>query len=726
MDVDELQLPSQVKELLKNLGYRTLYPPQEEAVKKGVLEGKNVLITTPTASGKTLVALMCAAKAILEGKKVVYLTPLRALASEKYDEFASIVNLTKPDGTKPTLSISTGDYDKRSDYLKDRDLLILTNEKFDSMLRLDPGWIERIGLIVFDEIHLLNEGDRGPVVEMLVSRFLSSPVKAQIIALSATVSNHRDVASWLKAETVYNRWRPVKLIEGAYCSGRIVFSDGRTLETARSSYGPAIDCASLMLKDGGQVLIFAENRRNSISLAEKATQVASGLLTREEGERLRLVYGEIVASDELTEVGRRLANCVLKGSAFHHAGLPPSYRRIIERAFREGLIKILCATPTLAAGVNLPARAVIINSLSRYNSEWGQSEDISVLEYKQFCGRAGRPKYDSVGYAITVLRFDDIDSFFEHYVNGIPEPLYSKLIDNEILRNHLLATVVSFPAISEKELYTFFSNTFLGYQRRPQFVSSKVKLNLAYLKVNGLVEEEGGRYVATEFGKNISYLYISTSTGIHYRTVLEYYRSHKIGSELDEDLVLLAAVLSEDFEPKFPLRKTDFRVYDEMVAGRSSLSSIIGDLFTPSQFDDVGRSYLGIKAWIDEKSENEIYERFSIEPGDLYRQVESIEWLTHAFSRTSSLFGVRALQKAAEALEKRIRYGVKSELLELTQLEGVGRVRARLLYSRGLRTLDDLRNARESDIARIPKLGPIVAKKIKEQVQRPSQLLHNT
>ncbi|MGQ9781287.1 MAG: DEAD/DEAH box helicase [Nitrososphaeria archaeon] len=722
MDVDELPLPDQVKELLKGLGYRTLYPPQEEAVKKGVLEGRNVLITTPTASGKTLVAMMCAAKAILEGKKVVYLTPLRALASEKYDEFTPISNLTKSDGVKPTISISTGDYDKRSDYLKDRDLLVLTNEKFDSMLRLDPGWIERIGLIVFDEVHLLNEGDRGPVVEMLVSRFLSSPVKTQIIALSATVSNYRDVASWLKAEAVYNRWRPVKLIEGAYCSGKVVFSDGRTLETARSSYGPAVDCASLMLRDGGQVLIFAENRRNSISLAEKVALVASSLLTREESERLRSVYEEIVTSDELTEVGRRLANCVLKGSAFHHAGLPPSYRRIIEKAFREGLIKVLCATPTLAAGVNLPARSVIINSLSRYNSEWGQSEDISVLEYKQFCGRAGRPKYDSIGYAITVLRFDDVDSFFERYVHGIPEPLYSKLIDNEILRNHLLATVVSYPAISEKELCTFFSNTFLGYQRRPQFVSSRIRMNLAYLKVNDLIEEEGSRYIATEFGKNISYLYISTSTGIHYRTVLEFYRSHKIDAELNEDLVLLAATLSEDFQPKFPLRKADLRAYDAIfLEGKPSLSSIIGGLFAPSQFDDVGRSYLAIKEWIDEKSENDIYEKFSIEPGDLYRQVESLEWLTHAFSRISSLLGVRELQRTATALEERIRYGVRKELLELTQLEGVGRVRARLLYSRGLKTLNNIRDAKESDIARIPKLGPVVAKKIKEQVRKSYQ-----
>jgi len=720
MNVDELQLPDQVKAHLKGLGYSTLYPPQEEAVNRGVLEGKNVLLTTPTASGKTFVAMICAAKAILEGKKVIYLTPLRALASEKYEEFKVLEGLVKPDGTNPSVSISTGDYDKRSDYLKNKDLLILTNEKFDSMLRIDPDWIERIGLVVFDEIHLLNDGDRGPVVEMLVSRFLSSPYKAQIIALSATVSNYKDVASWLKAETIHSTWRPVKLLEGAFSSGQIIFYDGKKIETMRSRYGPAVDSAYSMLKDGGQVLIFAENRRNAISLAEKATNVSSIFLSNEDSAKLKSVYDEIVTSDEITEVGRRLANCVIKGSGFHHAGLPPHHRRVVERAFREGLIKILCATPTLAAGVNLPARTVIINSLSRYNSEWGQNEDIGVLDYKQFCGRAGRPKYDKIGYAITVLRNDDVESFFERYVKGSPEPLYSKLIDNDILRNHLLAIVVSFPGISEKDLCSFFSHSFFGNQRRPQFVASKIKVNLAYLKINDLVEEEGGRYIATEFGKSISLLYIGTSTGIHYRSMIDYYKRLGNITFSDEDLVLLAIVLSDDFKPKFRIRKVDLETYSDTLSSEmlSFLDSISEKSFTFSQFDEVGRSFLALKSWISEKTENEIYEKFSIEPGDLYRQIESAQWLTHAFSRISALLGARRLSPVASILEERVKYGVSETLLELTQLEGIGRVRARLLYSKGYKTLNDLRNAKESDIARIPKLGLIIAKNIKKQISR--------
>jgi len=718
MHVDSLPLPDQVKIMLKDLGYRTLYPPQEEAVKKGVLDGKSLLLTTPTASGKTLVALMCAAKAVLENKKVVYLTPLKALANEKYEEFKSLSILSKADGSRPSIAISTGDYDVRSDFLKEKDVLILTNEKFDSMLRQDPGWIERIGLVIFDEIHLLNEDDRGPVIEMLVSHFLSSSKRPQIIALSATVSNYRDIASWLGTEVVNMPWRPVKLIEGVYHDGHICFYDGRRLETLKSDYGPAVDVAYTMLREGGQVLIFSDNRRNAVSLAEKATVVSSKFLTGSDVEELKKAYEKIVSSEEFTEVGKRLANCVLKGSAFHHAGLPHSHRALVEEWFRKGCIKILCATPTLAAGVNLPARTVIINSLSRYHSEWGQSEEISVLEYKQLCGRAGRPKYDDVGYAISILRSGDTETFFEHYVKGSPEPIYSKLINTEILRNHVLAVIVSFPGISEKELCNFFSHTLFGYQRRPQFVLSKIRSCLSYLKLNGLIEEEGGRYISTEFGKNISFLYISTSTGVHYKAILEDYRNLR-GKNLveDEDLILLSAVTSDDFQPKFYLRNSDYVKFEDLIEKKLAPIFNIFTSINYSVFEEAGRSFFSLKEWVNEKTENEIYENFSIEPGDLYRQVESAQWLVHAFSRLSSLFGLRGLQTLSSSLEERLRYGVKGELLELTRLEGIGRVRARLLYSHGFRSIEDLKKADEREIARVPKLGPILAKRIKEQLQ---------
>jgi helicase len=717
MHVDELPLPEQVKIMLKNLGYHKLYPPQEEAVKKGVLEGKSMLITTPTASGKTLIALMCAAKAVLENKKVVYLTPLKALANEKYEEFKSLSLLSKNDGINPSIAISTGDYDVRSDYLKEKDVLVLTNEKFDSMIRQDPSWIERIGLVIFDEIHLLNEDDRGPVIEMLISHFLSSPNRPQIIALSATVSNYRDIASWINAEIVNMSWRPVKLIEGVYHNGQIIFYDGKRFETIRSDYGPAIDVAYTMLKDGGQVLIFSDNRRNAVSLAEKATVVSSKFLTESETEKLKEVYEKIMFSEEFTEVSKKLANCVLKGSAFHHAGLPHSHRTTIEDAFREGVIKILCATPTLAAGVNLPARTVIINSLSRYHSEWGQSEEISILEYKQLCGRAGRPKYDDIGYAITILRSGDTETFFERYVKGSPEPIYSKLINTEILRNHLLAVIVSFPGLSEKEIYSFFSRTLFGYQRRPQFVVSKIRSALSYLKLNGLIEEEGGRYISTEFGKNISFLYISTSTGIHYKTILEEYRNLRNKSLVDEeDLILVSAVTSEDFQPKFYLRNSDYTEFGHIIENKLGPIFSIFTSISSKGFEEVGRSFLSLKEWINERTENEIYNKFSIEPGDLYRQVESAQWLVHAFTKLSNMFGVKNFQTTSSLLEERLRYGVKNELLELTRLEGIGRVRARILYSHGFKTINDLKKAREQDIAKIPKLGPTLAKKIKEQL----------
>ena len=124
---------------------------------------------------------------------------------------------------------------------------------------------------------------------------------------------------------------------------------------------------------------------------------------------------DLLNGDE-TELTHTLAQLVKNGVAFHHAGLNPSSRKIVEDVFRSGLIKVITATPTLAAGVNLPARRVVISSITRYDYECGASIPISVLEYKQLCGRAGRPQYDTYGEAITIAPNANTEEFFEHYV----------------------------------------------------------------------------------------------------------------------------------------------------------------------------------------------------------------------------------------------------------------------------------------------------------------------
>ena len=242
--VVDVDIPNQLKVILNELGYKTLYPPQEEAVKQGLLEGKSLLVTTPTASGKTLIAMLATAKTVLDrNAKVVYLTPLRALASEKFNEFKIFENITKRDGGKVRVMVSTGDYDSASEGLKDGDIIILTNEKMDSVIRHGAEWIDDVGLFVADEVHLLGDKERGPTLEMMLTKVRMMQSKAQLLALSATVTNADDIASWLGCELISVNWRPTELIEGVYDYGSIKLQDGDVRSVENTGRGASIDLA---------------------------------------------------------------------------------------------------------------------------------------------------------------------------------------------------------------------------------------------------------------------------------------------------------------------------------------------------------------------------------------------------------------------------------------------------------------------------------------------------
>ncbi len=703
----DLDLPEQFKNLLRNLGYETLYPPQEEAVKHGLLEGRNMLVSTPTASGKTLIAMMAAAKKVLEdGAKVVYLTPLRALASEKHDEFKALESLKKDDGSNIRVMISTGDYDSPGEHLRNGDIIILTNEKMDSLVRHGAGWIRDAGLFVADEVHLLGDRERGPTLEMMLTKISALWGKAQLLALSATVTNSDDIAEWLGCESVDMNWRPTELIEGVYDYGSVKLHDGSTMPIKSTNRGAAIDLAADSISKGGQTLIFAETRRRAASLALKACDVVKHLLSEDEKEKARQRAKEISDTDD-TELTENLAYAVGNGAAFHHAGLNPASRKLVEDSFRQGLIKVLTATPTLAAGVNLPARRVVISSITRYDYEYGASVPISVLEYKQLCGRAGRPKYDKYGEAIIVAPESNAEEIFEHYVHGRPEPIRSKLIDDRAVRVHLLSTIASMPEIKRTEIDDLFSKTLLARQYRESAIGEKIEAVLDYLVREEMVAEKDEGLVATKFGKRTSLLYIDPLTAVEFRRAVT--TARKGGKHTLGLLHLLTGCA--DFYPKLQLRNKDI---DEM---RMLIDQYGDELLYDLTEYDCSRSLLALYAWIQELSEKRILERTGVEPGDMYRIVETSDWLLYTLHQIAKLFGRQDLPKEINVIRQRVRYGISEELIPLVSLEGIGRVRARTLYGAGFRDLASLKKADVDRLARIPKIGPALAKQIKKQLE---------
>ena len=198
---------------------KKLRPAQEKAIKKGLLKGKNLLICTPTASGKTLIGEIAAMKSILEGKgKAIYIVPLKALASEKYKDFK------KRYGGVAKIALSIGDIDSKDTYLAEYDLIITVSEKLDSLMRHHAPWLSMIKTIIVDEIHLLNDVSRGPTLEILITLLKQLLKNVQIIGLSATIGNPEELALWLDADLVEDSWRPVKLHKGIYFDNKIEFS----------------------------------------------------------------------------------------------------------------------------------------------------------------------------------------------------------------------------------------------------------------------------------------------------------------------------------------------------------------------------------------------------------------------------------------------------------------------------------------------------------------------
>jgi helicase len=219
MDLATLQLPTFFHVKYDTFG--TLTPIQTKAVEAGLLERKSLLICAPTASGKTLIATMALANTLGKGK-TLYLSPLKALANEKYKEYKDLL-----EGTGYNVVMSTGDIDSDSPYLAKNDLLILTNEKLDSLLRHRVSWLHDVKTVVIDEIHLLNDPTRGPTLEIVIT-LLKDLIQPQLIGLSATIGNPDMLAEWLQAQLVRDDWRPVELKKGIYHEEKVEFFKGKS------------------------------------------------------------------------------------------------------------------------------------------------------------------------------------------------------------------------------------------------------------------------------------------------------------------------------------------------------------------------------------------------------------------------------------------------------------------------------------------------------------------
>ncbi|NYT17613.1 MAG: ATP-dependent DNA helicase [Methanomicrobiales archaeon] len=680
MKIGSLPIPDTLIRQYESAGVRDLYPPQAECVEKGMFEGKNLLVAIPTASGKTLVAETAMHFHIAKGGKCLYIVPLKALASEKFEDFS---------GKGVRVGISTGDYDRRDDYLGRNDIIVATSEKVDSLLRNASPWLQDISLLVIDEVHLIDSPDRGPTLEMVITKMRTRNPSMQVIALSATIGNPGSLSRWLDAELVTGSWRPVDLRQGVYYEGAIHFhSDVRPVR----SVSKFEDLNLLMdtIDEGGQCLVFVSSRKNAEAFAKRAAKA----LHLESPELA--TYAKQLGKLAETEQEKALALCASSGSAFHHAGLRRATRSIVEEGFRKGHIKCISSTPTLAAGLNLPARRVIIRDYRRYSAGEGMVP-IPAREYHQMAGRAGRPHLDPYGEAVLIGHSSqDAAELFSYYIDAPPEDVNSQCSTERALTTHILSLIASGFVTSLPALQDFMRNTFYFHQKKTdRLLTSVIGRSLSFLDRAEMITIQGDYFPATEYGTLVSQLYVDPlSADIIVEQIT--------GAEDYSDIGLLQVICSTPDMFTLFVANRDRHYLERFVLEHDD------ELWLDFPYGEDESYFRGLKTamvlydWSHEVPDATICERYSIGPGDIHALVESVNWLLHATGRLTRMFR-RNFTPSVGEFELCMKHGIKRELIPLVRIRNIGRVRARRLFNSGFTSPEKILAAGEERI--IPILG---------------------
>jgi superfamily II RNA helicase len=406
--------------------------------------GRSVVVCAPTGSGKTLVGEYAIHRALARGKRVFYTTPLKALSNQKLRDFRQQFGVE-------TVGLLTGDVSIN----RDAPILVMTTEIFRNMLYgTSIGQVgtslAHVEAVVLDECHYMNDRQRGTVWEESI---IYAPPEIQLVALSATVANSEQLTDWIQnvhgpTELIYSDFRPVPL-RFHFCNPQGLHPLLNTKQTAVNQKlklrgkqkgklkAPSIPfvVSQLRKRDMLPAIYFIFSRRG----CDKAVAEMGNHSLVTEAESLALKYQIDAFLEQNPEAGRRgQVDPLYRGIAAHHAGILPAWKGLVEELFQQGLIKVVFATETLAAGINMPARTTVISSLSKRTDRGHRL--LNGSEFLQMAGRAGRRGMDDLGHVVTVqTRFEGAPEAAYLAVSG-PDPLISQFTPSYGMVLNLLQT----------------------------------------------------------------------------------------------------------------------------------------------------------------------------------------------------------------------------------------------------------------------------------------------
>jgi helicase len=537
-----------------------------------------------------------------------------------------------------------------------------------------------------------------------------------------------------------------------------------------------------------QALVFVNSKRSAESVAKKLTT-----FLKKKRPTLGADHHFSALQPALQTISERavqqtqtkqcltLASCLKEGIAFHHAGLTSHQRSLIENEFRAGTIKVICCTPTLAIGMDLPAYRVIIRDVKRFSPTG--IDFIPTLEYEQIAGRAGRPGKETEGEAIVVTTNPaQQEEVLERYINGSIEKIYSKLAVEPVFRTYLLSLIASGFVRTRKDCIDFFSQTFWSYQYRDKRRLTEIIDRMLMLLENfefitqdrsnddnktsesttsgfqsaaTIGDDEtrgtGPTITATPLGKRVSELYIdplSANIIIHAlkfritngNDLFEEHEQPALEIPINkaaEQSTPITVHQKRDFDPSafswihlfcrlleirplLRIRTSDMEFLDQALISHEEY------LFypIPSQFEfeyedfmAATKTALFLEDWVSETDEETLLEKYNVRPGETRAKIDVLDWLLYASYELCVLLGYKPILKELTKLRERVKYGVREELLNLLRLKGVGRVRARMLFSHNIKSVRDLKRTSFDRLASI--VGNGIARKLKEQLDQP-------
>lgn len=434
-----------------------LWPSQVAAAVRSADQTDDLVVSLPTSAGKTRIAELCILRCLAAGKRIVFVTPLRALSAQ------TEVTLQRTFGplgkTISALYGSTGVSDLDEDAIRTRDIVVATPEKLDFALRNDPTLLDDVGLLVFDEGHMIGLSEREVRYEVQIQRLLkrADAAERRIVCLSAILPDGEqldDFACWLCRDrpggVVKNDWRPTRLRYGEvlwngqtarlnlrvgderpfvprYLTGFVPPIGQRRTVFPKDLGELCLAIAWRLVQDGQSVLVFCPVRAHVEPFADRIIDLhRRGALPSLLGVDPAVLRTAQVLGAEWLGEGHPILKCLTLGVAIHHGALPSAFRKEIERLLRDGVLKVTISSPTLAQGLNLSATTVIIHSLYRNRAR------IEAAEFKNVVGRAGRAYVDVEGLVLYPI-FDQHDYRTAQW-EGLIADLTSREMESGLLR----------------------------------------------------------------------------------------------------------------------------------------------------------------------------------------------------------------------------------------------------------------------------------------------------